>query len=73
MEVLRWLLFFAIAMFLIVAGIFLFRRERVRALLGLLLPRRSVRRSDAATTLWPDHDDELAVLQEAPSSGPCRG
>ena len=35
----------------------LFRRERVRELLGLLIVRRSIRRADAAATLWPDHDD----------------
>jgi DNA-binding SARP family transcriptional activator len=41
----------------------LFRRERVRALLGLLVLRRSVRRADAAATLWPDHDDDGANLR----------
>jgi DNA-binding SARP family transcriptional activator len=41
----------------------LFRRERVRALLGLLVVRRSVRRADAAATLWPDHDDAAANLR----------
>ncbi len=36
------------------------RRERVRALLGLLVVRRSVRRSEAAATLWPDLDAAAA-------------
>ena len=40
----------------------LFRRERVRALLGLLVVRRSVRRGDAAATLWPDRDDDAGNL-----------
>jgi DNA-binding SARP family transcriptional activator len=39
----------------------LLRRERVRALLGLLVVRRSVRRSEAAATLWPDLDDAAAL------------
>ena len=37
------------------------RRERVRALLALLVLRRSVRRADAAATLWPDLDDDAAL------------
>jgi DNA-binding SARP family transcriptional activator len=41
----------------------LFRRERVRALLGLLVVHRSVRRADAAAMLWPDHDDASANLR----------
>ena len=41
----------------------LFRRERVRALLGLLVVRRSVQRADAAATLWPDHEDAAANLR----------
>jgi LuxR family maltose regulon positive regulatory protein len=41
----------------------LFRRERVRALLGLLVVRRSIRRADAAAMLWPDHDDAAANLR----------
>jgi DNA-binding SARP family transcriptional activator len=41
----------------------LFRRERVRALLGLLVLRRSIRRADAAATLWPDHEDAAGNLR----------
>ena len=41
----------------------LFRRERVRALLGLLIVRRSVRRTDAAAMLWPDHDGAAGNLR----------
>jgi len=41
----------------------LLRRERVRALLGLLVVRRAVRRADAAATLWPDHDDDAGNLR----------
>ncbi len=37
------------------------RRERVRALLALLVVRRSVRRADAALALWPDLDEEAAL------------
>ena len=37
------------------------RRERVRALLGLLVVRRSVRRAEAAATLWPDLGDDAAL------------
>ncbi len=37
------------------------RRERVRALLGLLVLRRSVRRDEAAGALWPGLDDEPAM------------
>jgi LuxR family maltose regulon positive regulatory protein len=41
----------------------LFRRERVRALLGLLVVRRSVRRTEAAATLWPDRGDDTGNLR----------
>lgn len=37
------------------------RRERVRALLALLVVRRSVRRADAARALWPELDEEAAL------------
>ena len=37
------------------------RRERVRALLGLLVVRRSVRRAEAAATLWPDLGEVAAL------------
>ncbi len=37
------------------------RRERVRSLLGLLVVRRSVRRSEAAGVLWPDLGDDQAL------------
>ena len=37
------------------------RRERVRSLLGLLVVRRSLRRSEAAGLLWPDLTDEQSL------------
>ena len=37
------------------------RRERVRALLGLLVVRHSVQRAEAAAALWPDLGDDAAL------------
>lgn len=37
------------------------RRDRVRALIALLAVRRSITRSEAATLLWPDFDDQQAA------------